>query len=73
MMTSFPKLEDMRSRLRAVGYASLADLDCRWEDGVLVIRGHVPSYYLKQLAQERLRGLEVPIRNAITVVSTNAE
>jgi hypothetical protein len=32
-------------------------LSCEWRDGVLTLRGRVPSYYLKQLAQACLQGL----------------
>jgi len=33
-------------------------ITCEYEDGVLLLRGHLPSYYEKQMAQETLRALE---------------
>ena len=38
-------------RLRAAGRQGLRSVECRWQDGTLVLRGKVPTYYLKQLAQ----------------------
>jgi hypothetical protein len=39
-------------------YASLADVHYVVDEGVAVLRGRVPSYYLKQLAQESVRRLD---------------
>jgi osmotically-inducible protein OsmY len=33
-------------------------ITCEYEDGVLLLRGHLTSYYEKQMAQETLRALE---------------
>jgi osmotically-inducible protein OsmY len=38
------------ARLRGNAQLSLMDISCECLDGVLVLRGRVPSYYLKQLA-----------------------
>ena len=38
-------------RLRMTGYQGLQNVDCHWQDGKLVLRGTVATYYLKQLAQ----------------------
>ena len=38
--------------LRSSPYAALQQLSCDCRGGVLVLRGCLPSYYLKQLAQE---------------------
>lgn len=32
------------------GYAALRQLRCSWHDGVLSVRGLVPTYYTKQMA-----------------------
>ena len=40
-----------RRRLRAAGRQGLRSVECQWQDGTLVLRGIVPTYYLKQLAQ----------------------
>ena len=45
------------SRLARCGYPALKAVDCKWRNGVLVLSGRVPSYYLKQLAQEKVRGV----------------
>ncbi len=39
------------------------------ENGQLLLNGKLPNYYLKQLAQECLRNMELPIQNEIIVVS----
>lgn len=39
-------------------YAELRQLDCEVFAGVLTLRGTVSSFYMKQLAQESLRGLD---------------
>jgi hypothetical protein len=38
-------------RLQATGRQGLRSVECQWQDGTLVLRGKVPTYYLKQLAQ----------------------
>ncbi len=40
------------------GYPALKAVDCKWRNGVLVLSGRVPSYYLKQLAQEKVQASE---------------
>ncbi|MGO8751877.1 MAG: BON domain-containing protein [Thermoguttaceae bacterium] len=45
--------------LRNVPYASVRRLSCECDDlGVLVLRGTLPSFYLKQLAQEAVAKIE---------------
>jgi osmotically-inducible protein OsmY len=50
---------------------SLKNVSCAWLDGVLVLRGCLPSYYLKQLAQEAVASLDgvARIDNQIQVVT----
>jgi osmotically-inducible protein OsmY len=38
--------------------AALRDVRCAFRSGVLVLRGQVPSYFLKQVAQSAMTGLE---------------
>src|SRR5262245_40139893 len=38
--------------LRSGPYPALKKLSCDYQGGVLVLRGCLPSYYLKQIAQE---------------------
>lgn len=49
--------------LRHTPYQSLAKIGCRFGDGVLTLRGRVESYFLKQVAQERLlKNLDPSVR-----------
>lgn len=43
---------------QASPYVGLRSILCEFHEGVLVLRGHVKSYYLKQLAQEMVRSLD---------------
>ena len=43
--------ESAQGRLKGSAYFALRDIDCVHQDGVLTLRGHLPSYYLKQMAQ----------------------
>jgi hypothetical protein len=45
-------LELAEGCLRRNPYLALKHVACDWRDGVLVLRGCLPSYYLKQIAQE---------------------
>lgn len=57
--TSDQQIElDACYRLRHSGYAALANLTCRCKAGMLTLTGTLPSFYLKQVAQETVRGLE---------------
>lgn len=47
-----------RQRLTETPYESLQQVSCEEQDGVLVLHGRVPSFYLKQLAQELVRPIE---------------
>jgi osmotically-inducible protein OsmY len=44
--------------LRESPYLSVKSLSCQYDRGVLVLRGRLPSFYLKQLAQEAVADLE---------------
>ena len=57
-------------RLRRNPYLALRNVSCDCRGGVLVLRGRLPSYYLKQVAQEavvRLEGVQ-GVENQIEVV-----
>ena len=47
-------VSEVRRHLSSAGYRSLRQVECDYFDGVLVLRGHVPSYYHKQVAQTTL-------------------
>ena len=63
-------LELAESCLRRNPYLALKNVSCGWLDGVLVLRGCLPSYYLKQIAQAAVASLEgvERIDNQIQVV-----
>ncbi len=63
------------ARLRACGYRVLANLQCESRDGVVSIKGVVPSFYLKQVAQALLKGIaEVrEVRNLVDVTPHNPQ
>jgi osmotically-inducible protein OsmY len=57
--------------LRRSAYLDLKAISCVYREGVLVLRGRLPTYFLKQMAQEvvaHLAGVE-DIENRIEVVT----
>ena len=67
-----PAPADLAERcLRSNPYLALKNVTCEWLDGVLVLRGCLPTYYLKQIAQEAVASLEgvERIDNQIQVVT----
>ena len=48
-------LSAVRDTLQATGYRSVAQLRCEVDDGVVQLHGELPSYFLKQVAQETVR------------------
>ena len=59
-----------QARLLGTGHAELGQLICEHDSGILRLRGQLPNYYMKQLAQELLRDLEGvdQIVNAVEVI-----
>ncbi len=47
-----------RQRLESSGYASLNSIHCSHKNGIVFIQGTIPSFYLKQVAQVRIRSIE---------------
>ncbi|HMB05358.1 MAG TPA: BON domain-containing protein [Isosphaeraceae bacterium] len=43
--------ESSESRRRRSGYLALKDINCTYHDGEMTLRGRLPTYYLKQIAQ----------------------
>jgi hypothetical protein len=60
-----------RQRLGGTSYQFLRFVDCCFQNGVLTLRGRVPSFYLKQMAQSLLANIEGVDRidNRVDVVS----
>lgn len=62
-------LAEVRRKLHESSYYFLRTVGCEFERGVLTLRGRVPSFYLKQLAQSlaaRVAGVERVV-NALEV------
>ncbi len=58
------------AELLSLPYGSLRQVTCRVQDNHVLLTGTVPSFYQKQLAQERLRkclGTSVSISNELHV------
>lgn len=57
-------------RLRNSPYAALRTISCQCHDGVLILEGRLPTYYLKQVAQSVMFDLDgvLEIANSIEVV-----
>jgi hypothetical protein len=50
-------LESARSRLANTPFPVLRGVVCQYDRGVLILRGRLPSFYLKSVAQEAIRNL----------------
>jgi len=50
--------EAAEQQLRRSAYRSLHDIRCTMDAGTVVLRGCVPSFFMKQLAQEAVRKTE---------------
>ncbi len=64
--------EGAENRLRCNSYLALKNVSCEYREGVLTLRGCLPSYYLKQMAQTavaRLDGVQ-RIDNQIEVIAS---
>jgi osmotically-inducible protein OsmY len=46
-----------KSRLRRNAYPAVRLVSCEWDRGRLFLRGRLPSFYQKQLAQAAVAGL----------------
>jgi hypothetical protein len=49
--------EIAQQRLRQSPYVALRYVQCRFDEGVLIMTGNVPTFYTKQMAQEFLRDM----------------
>jgi hypothetical protein len=50
--------EQAERRLRSHSYLALKNVSCEYRDGVLTLRGCLPTYYLKQVAQAAVGQLD---------------
>ena len=64
----------MAARLHRSSHPVLTRVSCEFNDGVLTLRGKVPTFYLKQMAQEF--ALHTPgirhVENSLHVSATSA-
>jgi hypothetical protein len=58
MLDSAPLAATAEARLHHTSYLDLRRVSCHFVDGVLTLRGQVPSYHLKQIAQTLVGTLE---------------
>jgi hypothetical protein len=49
---------EAQQRLRESPYFALRTLRCDYHEGVLTVRGRVPSFYVRQMAVETLRRIK---------------
>lgn len=69
-MTTNPSPAEIASRiLRGSSYHALANVTCTYDNGVLTIGGRLPSFYLKQVAQNAVQQIEgvIQLDNRIEV------
>jgi osmotically-inducible protein OsmY len=60
----------IQMQLRQAPYLALRQVVCEIRDGVLLLRGRVPSYYMKQVAQSIVHCVEstLEIHNQLDVL-----
>jgi osmotically-inducible protein OsmY len=65
--------EVAEGHLRRSGYLALRDIGCTCREGVVTLRGCLPTYYLKQIAQHVVAELEgvCGIINRIEVLASS--
>jgi hypothetical protein len=51
-------LAEARTRFQRSPYHELHEINCDFREGVLILRGRVPSYFIKQVAQSAVFSLE---------------
>ena len=68
--------ESVECRLRGSPYLALRDVGCAYRDGVLTLRGCLPTYYLKQMAQTavaRMEGVQRIVNEIVVIASVRRE
>ena len=68
--TSENVLELVKGRLAGCSYQAVRSVFCEFRQGLLILRGRLPSFYYKQIAQEAVAGLAgvAEVVNQIEVV-----
>ena len=65
-------VETAQARLAASLYANVRRVSCSYDDDVLTLRGWLPSFYEKQIAQEAVRGLN-GVRRIVNEIEVNGK
>lgn len=58
---------EVERRFRRSGYLALRDISCDFHAGIAKLRGRVPTYYLKQVAQALVSEIE-EVRQVINLI-----
>lgn len=56
--TPHPLVSIAEARLQASPYYSIRKIFCMYNEGMLVLRGRLPSFYHKQVAQAAVAGIQ---------------
>jgi hypothetical protein len=69
-----PRLDALLSALRSSPYPPLRSVECCERGGIMRLKGSVPSYYLKQLAQSLALSIDETwlVQNEIEVVAPSS-
>jgi osmotically-inducible protein OsmY len=69
---AWEKGKEAEQLLHYSAYLELRNVNCTYHEGVLTLRGIVPTYYLKQLAQSFVSELEgvIEINNQLKVITS---
>lgn len=59
-----------RQALDSSQLSAIRELTCEMRDGKIIINGIVPSFYLKQVAQETLLKMNIRIENRVLVAGS---
>jgi osmotically-inducible protein OsmY len=71
----FQEIADIaQAALRNSSYIELQNVSCDYSGGILTLRGRVPTYYLKQLAQATVADVPgvLEVHNRVEVASARA-
>ena len=62
-----------KHRMQTYHYFEIRRLQCEFQDGILILRGQVSTYFLKQIAQEAVRSVSGVSRiiNRLEVISAS--
>ena len=64
--------ETAHARLVASLYANVRQVSCSYDDMVLTLRGWLPSFYEKQIAQEAVRNVS-GVRRIVNEIEVNGK